>query len=171
MLCWICLFCFADATIAYASGIDEELIIALDPGHGGDENGAYYYGIKEKDVNLQLAKLVKKQLEQYPNVKVFLTRDQDETVSLSERAKRAHQGYADILISIHFNASVSGKSKGASVYISTGQKYQEQLQSLADLFLGEFEALGLDNAGMFARVTQMGGRRQDGSFDDYYGIL
>ncbi len=151
--------------------MNDDLIVALDPGHGGEENGAYYYGTKEKDINLKLANMVKKELEQYDGITVVLTREEDETVSLSERAKRAKQKGADILVSLHFNASVSGKSQGASVYISTGEKYVEPLRKMADYLLGEFEALGLENAGTFARVTQMGGRRADGSFDDYYGVL
>lgn len=150
---------------------DSGLVIALDPGHGGEEDGACYYGIKEKDINLTVAEKVKKELEQYPNVTVVLTRHKEETVSLLERADRAAAANADILVSLHFNASNSHESQGASVYISTAEKYRESLQKLADNLLGEFEALGLDNAGTFARVTQMGGRRADGTFDDYYGVL
>ena len=100
-----------------------------------------------------------------------LTREQDEEVSLADRVVRAKEAEADVFISLHCNASVSHKSQGASVYISTGAKWRKTLQDLADCFLGEFEAIGLDNAGTFARVTQMGGRREDGTFDDYYGVL
>lgn len=147
------------------------LVIALDPGHGGEEEGAMYYGLMEKDINYKMAELVKSELEQYPNVTVFLTRDGDEQVSLWERADRAKAAGADILLSLHFNASAAHHSQGASVYITTGEAYREDLRQFADYLLGEFEAIGLDNAGTFARVTQMGGRRADGTFDDYYGIL
>lgn len=154
-----------------ASEINGELILALDPGHGGEEDGANYYGEVEKDVNLKIARYVKERLEEYNNVKVVLTRDGDEQVSLKERVDRAVQAGADMFISLHCNASVSHKSHGASVYISTGEGRRKELREFADYFLGEFEAIGLDNAGTFARVTQMGGRRGDGSFDDYYGVL
>ncbi len=147
------------------------LTIALDPGHGGEEDGAYYYGLKEKDINLKLAKLVQQELKQYLNVSVVLTRAEDEEVGLSERALRASKAEADVLLSVHCNASASHKSSGASIYISTGEGRRQDLQEFADVLLGEFEAAGLQNAGTFARVTQMGGRRSDGSFDDYYGIL
>lgn len=160
-----------NVSAAAASEAAQKLTIALDPGHGGTENGACYYGIKEKEADLKVAQLVKRELEQYEGVAVVLTREDDEAVGLSERANRAKQGGADILVSLHFNASVSGKSKGASIYISTGQAKLEELRNLADHLLGEFEALGLENAGTIARVTQMGGRRADGSFDDYYGVL
>ena len=146
-------------------------VIALDPGHGGEEDGAYYYGKKEKDINYAIAVKVKQQLEAYEGVTVILTREQDEEVSLANRVVRAKEAETDVFISLHCNASVSHKSQGASVYISTGAKWCKTLQDFADCFLGEFEAIGLDNAGTFARVTQMGGRREDGTFDDYYGVL
>ncbi len=148
-----------------------EMVIALDPGHGGGEQGAVCYGIQEKDVDLLMAKLVKVELEQYDGVRVVLTREKDERVGLEERARRACVAGADLLVSLHFNASVSGRSKGASVYISTAEETLPGLRVLADHLLGQFEALGLENAGAFARVTQLGGRRADGSFDDYYGVL
>ena len=147
------------------------LTIALDPGHGGEEEGAMYYGLMEKDLNYKMAELVKAELQKYPEVQVVITRDGDEQVPLYERANRARAAEADILLSLHFNASVSHLSKGSSVYITTGEKYRENLRNFADYLLGEFEALGLTNAGTFARVTEMGGRRADGTFDDYYGVI
>ena len=150
---------------------DMEITIVLDPGHGGEEDGACYYGYKEKDINLTLAYMVKKELEEYRNVKVVLTRTEDETVSLVKRAEIAKQCGGDILISMHFNASTSHGMQGASVYISTSDKYRENQQQLADCLMGEFEAIGLQNSGVFARVTQRNKRRGDGSFEDYYGII
>lgn len=171
------MLCFAIFIILYpiqaqATGLPgDNLVIALDPGHGGEEDGANYYGIQEKDLNLKLAKMVQQKLQEYQGVHVILTRESDEEVSLWERANRANEARADILLSMHFNASVSHKSNGASVYVSTGEFHKERLMQLGDNLLGEFEFIGLNNAGMFARVTQMNGRRSDGSFDDYYGIL
>lgn len=165
--------------IAFATGLEEEksaienprLTIALDPGHGGEENGAWYYGWKEKDVNYRIAELVKKELSAYPNVTVMLTRDGDEEIGLQGRVIRAADAGADVFVSLHLNASVSHRSNGATIYISTAERYREQLCDMADCLLGEFESLGLRNNGTVARVTQMGGRRGDGSFDDYYGVL
>ncbi len=163
--------CFSFPVKAAKTSANPSLVIALDPGHGGEEEGAMYYGLMEKDINYKMAELVKRELERYPNVTVFLTRNGDEQVSLLERADRAKEADADILLSLHFNASAFHHSQGASVYISTGEMYRNDLRQFADYLLGEFEAMGLNNAGTFARVTQMGGRRADGTFDDYYGIL
>lgn len=166
----ICLLAGLFPCHVYATNGDS-LVIALDPGHGGQENGANYYGIREKDINLKLAKMVQTELREYQGIDVVLTRENDEEVALWERANRASEGGADILFSLHFNASDAHNSNGASVYISTGERNKEYLMDIGDLLLGAFESIGLDNAGMFARVTQMNDRRSDGSFDDYYGVL
>ena len=172
ILMLVCVILSSCPFSSQATGVSgKELVIALDPGHGGEEDGANYYGIQEKNLNLKLAKLVKEELQEYQGVTVILTRDTDEEVNLWERANRASGAGADILLSMHFNASGSHKSNGASIYVSTGESYKEALMELGDNLLGEFESIGLNNAGMFARVTQMNGRRADGSFDDYYGVL
>ncbi len=168
ILIWICL---PPSKVLATSNSPGPLVIALDPGHGGEETGATYYGLEEKKLNLTLAYMVQKELEDYEGVTTILTRTEDEEVSLFERARRASEQHANILISLHFNASVSHTSNGASVYLSTGTYHKDTLMQLGDAFLGEFESIGLSNAGMFARVTQMNGRRSDGSFDDYYGVL
>lgn len=172
LLLLVCMLFISENVKAEKENADSNptLVIALDPGHGGEEDGAYYYGIKEKDINLKIATYLKKELEEYPNVTVVLTRNSDEEVGLSERARRAATQHADILLSLHLNASARF-ANGASVYISTAEGNRVALQDLADNLLGEFEALGLENAGTFSRVTQMNGRRADGSFDDYYGVL
>lgn len=146
-------------------------IIALDPGHGGDESGAYYYGIREKDANYRIAELMQEELQAYQGVKTVILRNGDEQLDLATRAQRAKQEGAGLLVSLHLNASTTHASHGASVYISTGTANKESLRQLADCFLGQLEHIGLTNAGTFARVTQMGGKRADGSYEDYYGIL
>ena len=153
------------------SKVNPKLTIALDPGHGGDEDGADYHGKQEKDIDLRIAKTLKDKLSVYDNVTVVLTRETDENVGLKERAQRAAQAGADIFISLHCNAGVSHVSQGASVYVSTGEANRKRLCDFADYFLGEFEAIGLANAGTFARITQLGTKRADGSFEDYYGVL
>ncbi|MEO0131317.1 MAG: N-acetylmuramoyl-L-alanine amidase [candidate division WOR-3 bacterium] len=83
--------------------------IVLDPGHGGIDPGAISRsGIKEKDVNLAIAKMLKKQLER-AGLKVFMTREQDEFVSLVQRTQFANSKKADIFISLHCNAAARNR--------------------------------------------------------------
>ena len=82
-----------------ASGND--MVIAIDPGHGGAASGASYGGIKEKDVNLTIAKYIKTYLEDYECVQVYMTRETDVDVVLSKRVSDAVAAGADVFISIH----------------------------------------------------------------------
>lgn len=92
-------------------------IVVIDPGHGGEEDGAVGpSGVKEKNVVLSLAKKLKNIIEQKAGLEVFLTRDGDSRKSLDERVSIANNMKADIFISIHANASVRKKAKGAETY-------------------------------------------------------
>jgi N-acetylmuramoyl-L-alanine amidase len=80
-------------------------LIVLDAGHGGHDSGASGFGILEKDVCLDRVLRTKKYLEDnYEDVKVLLTRNDDTFLSLSERAQLANEAKADIFISFHNNA-------------------------------------------------------------------
>jgi N-acetylmuramoyl-L-alanine amidase len=91
-------------------------IIVIDPGHGGRDPGAVAYGLKEKDVNLKIAKTLKRILEKDGRFKVYLTRNSDKFVSLYKRTLFAIKKRADLFISIHCNASRTGKGYGTYVY-------------------------------------------------------
>ncbi len=83
--------------------------IILDPGHGGIDPGAIgRKGLQEKNVNLSIAKLLKKKLENY-GLKVLMTRSDDRFVALSERTRFANEKKGDLFISIHCNASVRNR--------------------------------------------------------------
>ncbi len=99
---------------AYFSG--RKKIIVIDPGHGGRDPGAVAYGLKEKDVNLRIAKALKRILEKDGRFKVYLTRNSDRFVSLYRRTLFAIKKRADLFISIHCNASPSRRGYGTYVY-------------------------------------------------------
>lgn len=81
-------------------------VIVIDPGHGGKDPGAIGAGgTQEKNAVLPIALEVKKYLEQYKNIKVFLTREDDKFIPLGERVRFANQKNADLFISIHANAA------------------------------------------------------------------
>ena len=91
--------------------------IVIDPGHGGDEHGARGpSGTLEKDVTLQVARRLRTMIESRLGLRVFLTRDDDRTLSLDDRAAYANSQKADVLISIHANAALRPAMKGAEVY-------------------------------------------------------
>lgn len=86
-------------------------VIVLDPGHGGSETGAVAYNVKEKDLNLQVAKILKGMLEQ-AGATVYMTRYDDSYVGLYTRADIANNLNADLFLSIHHNASSNTGAKG-----------------------------------------------------------
>jgi len=96
---------------------DGALRIVIDPGHGGDEEGAVGpHGVREKDVTLQIAQMAADQLRTQLGAKVWLTRKKDKNVSLEKRYKMAKKKKADLFISIHANASPNHKHNGIETY-------------------------------------------------------
>lgn len=94
------------------------ITVALDPGHGGEDPGAIgATGLREKDVVLAIAKRLKARLEQYPNMRVMLTRDGDYFVPLRTRVEKARKVQADLFVSIHADAFVQPSARGSSVFV------------------------------------------------------
>ena len=115
--------------------------IVIDPGHGGDETGAEGKGgILEKDIVLDIADRLKKQLMKIPDLKIIATRDKDVTMSLDERTAIANHNKADLFISIHVNASKGRKASGAETFFLSYEASDEELRTLAAL---ENNAVGL----------------------------
>ncbi len=78
-------------------------IVVLDPGHGGKDCGANSNKICEKTITLSIGKITKKILESR-GYKVFITRDSDKYISLTDRTKFANDKNADVFVSIHANS-------------------------------------------------------------------
>jgi N-acetylmuramoyl-L-alanine amidase len=92
--------------------------IALDPGHGGEDPGAIgRAGTKEKDVVLMIAKALEQRINAEPNLRCYLTRDSDFFVPLASRVAKARRVQADLFVSIHADAFVDSRAKGASVFV------------------------------------------------------
>lgn len=95
----------------------KRFIVAVDPGHGGDDPGAIgYRGLQEADITLAIAKRLKAEIDQIPGMSAFLTRGGDYFVPLRKRIDLARKVQADLLISIHCNASRNRDATGTEVY-------------------------------------------------------
>ncbi|QXR36780.1 N-acetylmuramoyl-L-alanine amidase [Alcaligenes aquatilis] len=93
------------------------LLIALDPGHGGEDPGAIGPGgTREKDVVLNIARRLKRLIDAQPNMRTYLTRDSDFFVPLQVRVQKARRVKADLFISIHADAWIKPSARGSSVY-------------------------------------------------------
>jgi len=110
------------------------LVVAIDPGHGGQDPGALGpTGKREKDVTLAVARELARQVNATPGLKAFLTRDTDVFIPLPMRAKKARAAGADIFISIHADAAENRSASGSSVYVlSTKGASSQRARWLAD---------------------------------------
>jgi len=101
--------------------------VVIDPGHGGTEDGARgASGALEKDVTLSVARKLKSAIENRLGLRALLTRDGDALVTLDERAAFANNNKADLLISLHANASLRKGVKGAQVFYLSPDGYDAQ---------------------------------------------
>ena len=90
--------------------------VVVDAGHGGKDPGARGFGsLKEKNVNLDIASRVARNLRE-AGVEVIQTRGDDDFISLAERTERASRPGVDLFISIHSNATKSRRASGIEVY-------------------------------------------------------
>ncbi|HPD01028.1 MAG TPA: N-acetylmuramoyl-L-alanine amidase [Acetivibrio sp.] len=109
-------------------GSDRVYKVVIDAGHGGSQSGAVYGGVKEKDLNLDIAKRLNALLKK-EGIQTYMTRDKDSTVSLYSRSGLANNVGADLLVSIHNNAGQSKASGTLTLYYPGSQKSKGNLSS------------------------------------------
>lgn len=105
-----------------AGRVNRLVIVALDPGHGGEDPGAIGpSGLREKDVVLAVALQLRDRLNEVPGMRAMLTRDADFFVPLQDRVRKARRVQADLFVSIHADAFFTPQARGASVFaLSSG---------------------------------------------------
>jgi N-acetylmuramoyl-L-alanine amidase len=136
------------AKAAPARKTDRLIIVALDPGHGGEDPGAIGPGgTREKDVVLQVAHRLRDRINATTingnPMRAFMTRDADFFVPLGVRVQKARQVQADLFISIHADAFIRPGARGASVYAlsqngasSAAARWMANKENQADLIGG-----------------------------------
>jgi N-acetylmuramoyl-L-alanine amidase len=120
------------------------IIVALDPGHGGEDPGAVGpSGLREKDVVLQVALQLREHINALPGMRAMLTRDADFFVPLHERVRKARRVQADLFVSIHADAFQNSEARGASVFAlsqngasSSAARWMADKENAADLVGG-----------------------------------
>ena len=133
-----------DVPATIAGKTDRLVIVALDPGHGGEDPGAIGPGgTREKDVVLQIALRLRDRINQQPNMRAYLTRDADFFVPLHIRVQKARRVQADLFISIHADAFFTERPQGASVFAlsdrgatSSSARWMADKENSADLVGG-----------------------------------
>ena len=156
------------------SSDDGTLVIVLDAGHGGSDPGAVANGLLEKDLTLSIARYCKEALEQYANVKVYMTRSSDFYVGLKERVDYAVSVGADAFVGIHINSAGTSGANGAEVWYPNASSWYYEAhvegQQLAESILEKLTELGLYDRGVKVRDSD-DELNPDGSVADYYATI
>lgn len=135
----------ADTGKAARKGPTKRLVIvAIDPGHGGEDPGAVGpSGLYEKTVVLSVARKLRDRINATPGMRAMLTRDGDYFVPLQQRVRKARRVQADLFISVHADAFMNPLAKGASVFAlsergasSTAARWMAQRENASDLVGG-----------------------------------
>ena len=124
--------------------IDRLVIVAIDPGHGGEDPGAVGpSGLREKDVVLAIALQLRERLNSNNAMRAMLTRDADFFVPLEQRVAKARRVQADLFVSIHADAFFTPQARGASVFAlsdkgasSSAARWMAERENAADLVGG-----------------------------------
>ncbi len=160
------LFAFGINTRVHAA---PTVTIVIDPGHGGkseegddSHSGCRYHGLEEKNANLVTALAMYDELSRYGNVNVYLTRDRDEEVSLSRRVEFAAEVGADVIISIHYNASEQHNFFGSEIFTSAYGECYATGHALAGEIMKEWVSEGNIPKDIKTRIGKKG---------DYYGLI
>jgi N-acetylmuramoyl-L-alanine amidase len=107
--------------------------IVIDPGHGGDDEGARGAGgMQEKQLTLDVALRLRAMLQARLALRVVLTRENDRLVPLDERASIANAATGDLFLSLHANAAPAASVEGAEVYYSGLEPALSELLPFAD---------------------------------------
>lgn len=142
--------------------VGEKLVIVIDPGHGGENQGTIENNHEEKQMTLTTALAMYDELLKYDGIEVYLTRTEDVDMDLEERAEFAAEVEADFLFSIHYNASLNHELYGSEVWVSLFPPYNGYGYQFGYEFLTAMREKGLLVRGVKTR------RGNDG---DYYGIV
>lgn len=155
----------ANATASSGASL-REVVVAIDPGHGGHDPGAIGPGgTREKDVVLQIARRLAERVEREPGMRPVLIRTGDYFLPLRERISRARAADADVFLSVHADAIQDRRVQGSSVYIlsergasSEAARFLAQRENNADLRLGGVPIERTDDslAGVLLDLAQSG---------------
>ena len=152
----------------YANDADGNIVIVIDPGHGGDDPGKIGYvgggEVHEDAANYGIAVAMKNELEKYAGVKVYLTRPEDSWFTNTGRAMVAAELNADFLICVHNNSGTE-TSEGAICYTSLLPLYSGITADMGNNILENLSQLGITNNGIQTRSST------DYAGEDYYTIM
>lgn len=159
----LCTFTFVNAE----EPILKNKTIYIDPGHGGRDPGAIYKDIKESDINLQISKYLKEELENN-GAQVYLTRIGDYDLSennarnhkkndLTARARLINESNCDMYISIHLNSDPSPTWNGIQIFYTDNNENNKKIaETIKEQLKLKRKTKELKNMYLFEKISQPG---------------
>jgi N-acetylmuramoyl-L-alanine amidase len=151
---WALLMAADPASVA-PKDVDGQLIVVIDPGHGGLDPGAQYADAQEAELMLALALELAAALGRIEGVQPAVTRGGDTFVALQERLTLARGARADLFISLHADALEGAQATGASVYTLTDAAAAGASQRMAERHEGGDLLVGVDLSGQGDEVAMV----------------
>ncbi len=134
---------------------NRDCVVIVDPGHGGKDPGALGKSSQEKELNLRVAKRLKKMIDAKTGIQAVLTRSTDRYLTLGQRAAIAKRHRAHMFISIHANAFTNPTPRGASVFaLSPGGEISAVARRLANRHNQPYLAGGASLKGRDSQTAQ-----------------
>jgi len=122
---------------------DNQVIVAIDAGHGGQDPGAIgSNGLKEKNVTIAIARKLEAKLNADPMFKPAMTRDGDYFISVMGRSDVARKKGANVLVSIHADAAPNRSATGASVWVLSNRRANSEMGNWLEQHEKQSELLG-----------------------------
>ncbi len=120
--------------VSVAVQVPQRIRIAIDAGHGGEDEGCSFEDVEEKMINLRLAELLKEKLMD-ADYEVVMIRQDDVQIALQERVNMANQSKVDAFISIHQNSCEEEMVQGIEVWYGSGREESERLAKLVERYM------------------------------------
>lgn len=145
-------------SFAEAKGPQGQLVVVIDPGHGGKDEGVLVSrNVFEKDVTLNIAKMIKKDLERSKQIMVKLTRVADADLDIGDRVKNVIRVEADLFVGLHVNAGFGKTSTGFELYFpgfGSSKVSGEQGEGSRDLVKDLVRTGYLNESARFAQIAR-----------------
>ncbi|USD65072.1 N-acetylmuramoyl-L-alanine amidase [Vibrio sp. SCSIO 43136] len=130
-------------TVTYATGGNADIVVAIDPGHGGEDPGSIGPTKKyEKHHTLIMSQKLAAELNKVPGMKAVLTRRGDYFVNLNKRSEIARKNKAHLLVSIHADSFRSPQPRGGSVFVLNTRRANSEIARWVEKHEEQSELLG-----------------------------
>ena len=126
---------------------DAQILIVIDPGHGGSDPGAIVGNVREADLMLMLALELKEALLRTQGINIALTRTDDTYPSLADRLRLINRNKADLFISLHADSVTQGEARGTTIYTLSEKASDQTSAWLAKKHDRAALLIGLDLSG------------------------